>query len=268
MNAHLSEEEKELLVEFHFKSVQGMYFSEYIQKKDCVILFSDLVEDSYYNFIAQITGDIEKIIEECEILFEERGRKLAIYIAPGSNLYNNLDAVPKFFHARASDAYMVYTSSCAIKAYKVPADIKIEEIDYRDKDEYVEAFHVAYAGSNPGDPYANLPKYYSQSLKRSFENEPQGFNKIYVWAKVGNEVAGVGSMLFSEKIAGIYGVGTIEKYRSKGVGHSLMKYLIELAISNNVSRIMLQTEVGSEVEKWYRKMGFKTVFCAKYYVRS
>ena len=79
--------EMEALVDFHFKSLQGTYFSEYIVRDGYVLLFSDLVEDSYYNYIAQTTKSLSNILLEVRPLFQERNRKIAIYVTPSSNIY-------------------------------------------------------------------------------------------------------------------------------------------------------------------------------------
>ena len=253
------------IVDFHFKSLQGMYFSEYIPRDGYVLLFSDLVEDSYYNYIAQTTIDLKKILKEASPMFEKRKRNLAIYVTPCSNIYGNESMIPEKFELWATDAWMILDDLNKITSHKIPKNIAIEQVNYEDRDEYVNIFNLSYGGDNPEDPYANLPEFYGQSLRRSFDSQSNEFKKQYVWAKLNNKVVGIASMLYNDNIAGIYGVGTIEKYRKCGVGTSLTKFLINQAIDRKVATIMLQTESGSKVEQWYVHMGFKTIFLGKYY---
>ena len=263
-----SDLDKKSIVDFHFNCLQGTYFSEIINRKDYVILLSDLVEDSYYNYIAQTQGDINLILKETKDLFLQRNRKQAIYITPCSNLYDKEDTLPKEFASWATDAWMILTDESYYQGFKIPEEIIIEDVQYSQKEEYVKTFHLSYAGDNPDDPYANLPEYYSKSLLRSFDAKNPNFKIYYVWAKYQNKIIGVASMYSDGITAGVYGLGTIEKYRKLGIGASLMKFLYEKAVAENISVLMLQTEYKSYVEKWYTKMGFNTVFLGKYFVKE
>lgn len=66
-------------------------------------------------------------------------------------------------------------------------------------------------------------------------------------------------------VCGVYGVGTVGSARHLGVGTAMMAYLGGLARGRNASVMMLQTEAGSTVQKWYSGMGFDVVFRAAYY---
>lgn len=268
MSKLFSEQDKQGLVDFHFRSLQKMYFSEYIKKNEYVLLFSDLVEDSYYNYIGHCNRDINDVLNESREEFEKRNRQLAFYDAPGSSTYIDNFDIPNNFDSWAADAWMVLEDPAILTSYQISPEIIIESVGQSEKTQYANTFHIAYAGDNPDDPYANLPEYYSQSLKRSFDDTPDGFTKHYVWAKIGGTPAGVACMLSKGNISGIYGVGTIEEYRKKGVGKALMKHLVEKVTLTPDTKIMVQTEAGSKVEEWYKRMGFRTIFKATYYVEK
>lgn len=256
------------IVDFHFNCLQGTYFSEIIEKKDFLLLFSDLVEDSYYNYIAQTKKDLKEILSETKEIFLQKNRKQALYVTPCSDLYENENLIPEDFKLWATDAWMILKDDNFYQSYLSPNDIIVEKVDYQDREEYVKAFHLAYAGDNPDDPYANLPEYYSNSLLRSFDVKSTKYKTYYVWAKYNNEIVGVASMYSDGKTVGIYGVGTIDKFRKKGIGTALMKYLYDIAIKEGVSTFMLQTEHTSKVEKWYKAMGYETIFLGKYFVKD
>lgn len=268
MNSNLSQTDKKALVDFHFKSLQGMYFSEYISGKGYVLLFSDLVEDSYYNYIAQSKRNIQDVIRETRPFFVDRGRRVAIYVTPCSDLYGNEKDLPKNFELFAADAWMVLNDDQILRSYSAAMNIQIEPVSYESRDEYTKVFHLSYAGDNPDDPYANLPEYYSKSLNRSFDYKVDPYLKEYFWAKMDGQPVGVVSMLSDRRIAGVYGLGTLEAYRKHGVGTSLMAFLVKRAQVLKIPTMMCQTEAGSKVEQWYIRMGFQTLFTAKYYVES
>jgi ribosomal protein S18 acetylase RimI-like enzyme len=263
-----SKVEMEALVDFHFKSLQGTYFSEYIESNGYVLLFSDLVEDNYYNYIAQTKRNINEILAEGRPQFKTRNRKVALYVTPSSNLYNNNKSIPEGFKQWSVDAYMILDDPTALMNYKTPSDVIVEPVPYEKRGVFVDTFQRAYGGDNPSDPYANLPEYYSKSLRRSFDNHSSAYRMDYVWSKINQEPVGIAQMLSDNKIAGIYSVGTVSQYRERGIGKSIMSYLCKLAKDLGVANVMLQTESGSKVESWYKHMGFVTVFVAKYYVES
>lgn len=266
MSILLSQADTKAIVNFHFKSLQGMYFSEYIPCNGYVLLFSDLVKDSYYNYIAQPTRDLKEVIADARPMFEERNRKLAIYVTPYSNVYGDEKLLPNSFKQWAADAWMVFDDPNIIKKHQIPKGIVIEPVSYEEKDEYVKIFNAAYSSDNPEDPYSNLPEYYGQSLRHSFDIDHKEYSVEYVWAKINGNPVGVAAMLSNSKVAGIYGVGTIKRYRKHGIGTSITAFLAKQATERQIPIIMLQTESGSKVEQWYLNIGFKTMFVAKYYI--
>ena len=256
------------LLDFHFNSLQGTYFSEYIKCDGYVLLFSDLVEDAYYNYATQTTKNINEILKDALVMFQNRNRRRAIYVTPDSNVYEDESLIPKGFSKWAEDSWMVLDNPTKLRDFETPLGLTVEKVEFEQRDEYVKVFQMAYGGNNPTDPYANLPVYYSQSLRRSFENTPSGYKMECYWARIKGKPVGIAQMFWNDTIAGVYGVGTIEEFRKQGVGICIMSHLTKLAIAQKIPTIMLQTETGSKVEQWYIHMGFKTIFTASYYVES
>lgn len=257
-----------LLVDFHFRCLQGMYFSEYVGRHGYILLFSDLVEDSYYNYIAHISGDLETVLEETRPLFAGRDRVPALYVTPWSEVYDEKDKIPDTFSQWAADAWMVLDDARRLKGYRYPEYVEIETVDIADRDKYVAVFERAYSSGDPDDPYGALPAYYGQSLLRSFDASPEGYAKEYVWAKIDGKPVGIGSMLWDDHIAGVYGIGTIEAKRNRGVGTSIMSHFVKRALATGIPAMVIQTEVGSPVEQWYLKRGFSTIFTGTYYTEK
>ena len=61
----------------------------------------------------------------------------------------------------------------------------------------------------------------------------------------------------------MYNVGTDPKYRCRGLGEALMATVAKHLNKNQV--LFLQTASESHVEKWYKKMGFETIFLGECY---
>ncbi|MBL4708951.1 MAG: GNAT family N-acetyltransferase [Flavobacteriales bacterium] len=70
-----------------------------------------------------------------------------------------------------------------------------------------------------------------------------------------NEIPVAGSMLFKkDDIAGVYMIGTLEKFQRKGYGSALTQYVLKRGFELNCKKAILQaTNVGA---KLYRKLGF------------
>lgn len=251
------------LTDFHFECNQGMYFSEYVKRQGYVLLFSDLVEDYYWNFISHITTDLEKVLKETRPIFADKKRQLALYITPDSAIKES--NIPSSFQKAGVDAWMIMSDVSAVSNYQIPNHLTIKAIDVNERAEYVQAFQLAYGTSDPNDPYGNLPPAYSQSLSRSFEYDNKGYKKLYAGALIDGKMVGVACMLTKDKIAGIYGVGTIAAYRKQGIATSLLVFLYRKAMKSGINTIMLQTEDGSYNDKLYQKMGFTTIFKGTYY---
>jgi GNAT superfamily N-acetyltransferase len=72
--------------------------------------------------------------------------------------------------------------------------------------------------------------------------------------------ASIASVYISSDVAGIYNVGTIPDFRKKGFGAALSRVAIAEALKHNVRKLLLQTELDSEPERLYSKIGFDQAF--------
>ena len=262
----LSMEEKIELLDFHFQSMQGTFFSEYIERENYLLLFSDIVEDSWWNCISFVNKNLQDIVEETRSEFEDRDRKVAFYLPEFSD-FNKKSEIPENFSKWSTDSWLVLKDKKPLKDFQVPGKITLRIVREEEKETFAEVFHNAYSGG-PDDPYGELPEYFDRALIKSFERPPSGYERIYVLAEIDGEPAGVGILVFNNEIAGIYALGTSREHRKKGIGTSITKFMMEKALDNNVNKIMLQTEKGSKVEEWYKSLGFERAFLASYYVEE
>ena len=255
------------LEEFHFRGQQGMYFSEYLSFDDFVCLFSNTVEDNYWNYAAWVTLDFGRAWPHLRYLFRERNRVPSIYVSKTSGLYGKVEHIlPPSFYKAYSDAWMILVDEATLSKYSVSPKIAIERINPLSQgDEFVGVFDTAYKGDSPDDPYGNLPAYYAKALRNSFQLHPAGYTVEHYLAKVDGTPAGVATAIMGNAIVGVYNVGTIRGYRKQGVGIALMAHIYRKCADKSISTIILQTEQGSPVEKWYTNMGFQTVSVASCY---
>jgi len=244
-----------------------MFFSEFIQRDNYTLLFSDLIEDSYYNFATDLQEEPKAIKEPLKPEFDQRDRNLAFYLPEFSPYFGEERALPENFSKWASDSWLVLTNEKFLRDYEQPSNLSLRVVGEEEKELFCEVFHQAYSGG-PDDPYGELPAYYKNSLLQSFSYSLCNYEKLYLLAEVNGEPAGMGIVVFDERIAGIYALGTKRDFRKQGVGTSITKFLVNKALDNNSKKIMLQTEEGSKVENWYESLGFERAFLARYYVED
>lgn len=58
-------------------------------------------------------------------------------------------------------------------------------------------------------------------------------------------------MFTAGALAGVYGVGTVPAHRRAGVGRAMMAHLARVAVADGAAHILLQTEAGPSVQRWY-----------------
>lgn len=250
------------LLMFHFECLQGMYLSAHEVRDGGHLLFSDQITDPYYNFFAPI--DSSSLVPDVRRAFEKRNRTIAVYLTPlAEGRQPEPDTSPW-----ASDAWLVGTAESLNTDAPPAPDLRIEEVDGRKRDVYVDTFTTAYSGDDPADPYGQLDPAYAECLRDSFERDVQGYRKYYVMASQGDIPVGIATLFTAGSLAGVYGVGTVPTYRQRGIGEAIMAYLAAIAFRDGAEHILLQTEAGSPVHRWYEKLGYSHVFTAPYMVPS
>lgn len=251
----------ELLV-FHFECLQGMYFSSYEKRPGGHLLLSNRIADPYYNFFAPT--DASSLNPEIENTFETKNRIPAIYLTPLADSWQAKSETEPW----ASDAWLVGTSNSLGTESRTVPGLRIDHAGLHERDVYVDTFMAAYSGSDPSDIYGQLDPAYADALRDSFDRNVPGYQKYYVLASQDNLPVGVATLFTAGPLAGVYGVGTIPSHRRQGIGEQMMAYLAEKAFRDGAETLLLQTEAGSPVRRWYEKLGYRHVFTAQYLILS
>jgi GNAT superfamily N-acetyltransferase len=247
---------------FHFECLQGMYFSTHEENDHGHLLFSDRITDPYYNFFAP--ADSAPLDPAVRRAFTERNRTPAVYLTP---LAEGLPTEPGV-STWASDAWLIGTAESLSTSARTVPNLRVEEIDGRCRDIYVDTFTAAYSGDDPDDPYGQLDPAYAECLRDSFDHDVPGYRKYYVMASLGDIPVGVATLFTAGSLAGVYGVGTIPAFRQRGIGEAIMAYLADIAFRDKAVHVLLQTEAGSPVHRWYEKLGYYHAFTAPYMIPS
>ena len=258
----LSKSDTSKFLDFFYRCRPKMY--RCLPFRDYQIVLCELIEDSYYNFLAHHSGSLNDAIEQTKPLFEAYNRKPTFYVTPLSPEYND-NLLIEGLKLWVTDVWMKLTNPHILAEYAPPENIVISKIEESDKEEFVQVFAKAFSSEDPNDLYADLPDYYSKSLTHSLNDLSQEITNTYLKAEINGKMVGVASMFHDNYIAEIFSLGTMHAYRKQGVGKSFMKALLEIAQDANLTHVALRTISGSHVERWYQGIGFNSEFTATYY---
>lgn len=258
----------EKMERMHLNCLQGMYFSRIIKCTKHTVAFSDLIEDTYYNYCAFSQfedGSFWQKWNEIKKHFPDN-RTPALYVSPSSDLYGGESIYLSEFHKNYTDAWMVLQERQYLNDFSQSQEIDVNTITSKEAFEtFVNVFTVAYSGDDPDDPYGQLSPAYTKALLNSWGCNDE-YSKIHYLAFWNGKPAGVATAIRHNNLVAVYNVGTVSKYRRHGIGETIMSNIVKSLKPNEI--LFLQTEKGSHVEEWYRKMGFETIFLGTCYTEK
>lgn len=247
---------KELLID-HFNVQKGMYFSERIDGDGRTYFFSDIITDGYWNYV-YIDDNAGMLDSRDAGIFSSYHRPLSVYV-----IENKSDLTTDGYELISEESFMTYKGGDVIPRN----EITVKRVnDDKEVSDFIEVFTDAYGGEkSPEQPYGELDSTYMNALMRSVADKEQFHH--YVCYAEGKPVS-VATLCIRDKVAGIYNVGTSISDRGRGYGTDVTKACIKDWINSEGKKLFLQTETGSVVERWYKTLGFVTVFNGKIYSKE
>lgn len=258
----------EKIERMHLECLQGIYFSRIIKSTNYALVFSDLIEDTYYNYCAFLKFEDGLFLQKWKEIRKDfpNNRVPALYVSPSSDLYGRESIYLTEFQKNYIDAWMILQEKQYLLGLPNNEEINVRKIASKKEFEiFVDVFTTAYSGDDPNDPYGQLSPTYTTSLLNSWECSEEYIKDHYLAFLNGNP-AGVATAIRHNNLVAVYNVGTVSKYRKCGVGAAIMANIVRDLKKNET--LFLQTEKGSQVEKWYGKMGFETLFLGKCYTEK
>ncbi len=258
----------EKMEHMHFNCLQGMYFSNIIECADYALVFSDIIEDTYYNYCALLQFENDLFMPRWNEIKKKfpANRVTALYVSPSSDLYGSESIYLSTFQKNYTDAWMVLQDRQYFKTDVISQKISVNKIISKEAFEtFVDVFTAAYSGDDPNDLYGQLSPTYTKALLDSWGNNDE-YKKMHYLAFLNGKPAGVATAIRHNNLVAVYNVGTISKYRNNGIGQAIMRNIVNDLKQNET--LFLQTEHVSHVEDWYRKMGFETLFLGKCYTEK
>ncbi len=267
VNMNLSYSKIEKVEEVNWRMNKGFWISNIEETKEARFVFSDVIKDFFWNFATGIeTEDPENLIEEIEEFYRKREREPAAYITPNTepeDLQSFLEE--KGFSCQARDAWMFFQGGEVYRSRRL--DFRLVDSDER-AEKYMDVFRKSYGGAGENETYGELPEYYIEVLKNSFERQLSTEKIRDFLAFRDEELVGIGTVNFQDGFAGLFSIGVLPEHRGKGIGSEIVAFLVEKAQERSPEEIFLQTEKDSKNEEFFKKNGFETEFEGKIMVKS
>lgn len=96
-----------------------------------------------------------------------------------------------------------------------------------------------------------------QNVPESLEGDRYDDFALHVICKVNESVVGTGRIVFLNESAKIGRVAVLKSYRNRGVGKTIVRFLIEESKKRGKKTIFANVQIRTQ--KFYEKLGFKRV---------
>ena len=253
------------LLDKHFNVQKGMYFYEIKKEKNFLMFLSDKIEDCFWNYaiIKNPLVNLKQTIEEIENSFKSLQKDSCLYLVEkiDSKILDLIDLLG--YSEENSETWLTFDNPQIVDVTHCVKKV----CDKTTREDFLSVFIDSYCGEFTLDsPYGALPETYIQSLKRTLRNCKKFIH--FVVYDENNVPVSIASLCVYRDYAGIYNVGTRPVYRKRGFGTDATMACINYAAKEHLKFILLQTEENSNVEKFYRKIGFRPEFVGKMYVKT
>lgn len=245
------------LDEFTINCNKGLLVSDVISLENGKFVYSDVIEDNIWNFIADMNiktkEEFEDVWKKNRKFMIDKNRIPAFYITPSSSIINNYKKIlPDYMKIESNEIWMMFNNFNNI----IEEETDIEINSNPTLKEFTDTLMDAYSSESETDHYGELPEYYRKKLLNYKKNKSDYKVNFYV-AHMNKKPAATALTIEKENIVLIGFVETILAYRNKGICKKLMKKVLVDLKNKKIKTAFLQTEEGYIPEKLYTKLGFK-----------
>ncbi len=246
----------------------GCYFSDSKRIHGALLLWSESIKDSYWNYATKINIDknhAEELIKEVIDFYKSKNRQPAILFNAFTTPKDLPEIIKKLgFQSKYKSVSMFYEAP--EPKITLPENFVISQVKTKDDMKlFVDVFNQSYGGATPEEPYGALPKEYGESLFESFSNQ-QKYKTINYIGILNQKPVSIATLIHSGKFGCIYNVGVVPSFRQKGFGSYLTLSVVKDSIKSGAEVVFLQTEQGSFNEKYFTGLGFSTKFVSEGFV--
>lgn len=257
-----------ILLQDHFDVQKGMYFDQCSVYKNWILFLSDIIKDGFWNYaVIPDQYDLKKELPIIEKKFEQMERPASIYVVNEKDYSDTVSYLLKEdFEKMSEESFMIFQNT-SFSNESLPENVTIVQATEKQIiSDFVEVFTSAYGGEKSLEqPYGELDESYVEALMKSF-NKPDKFYHYVCY--VNSRPVSVATLCFENGKGGLYNVGTVPNERGCGYGTVVTIACIKKWKEMAGKTLFLQTETGSNVEKWYYRLGFELAFYGSIYCKE
>jgi len=205
-------------------------------------------EEPLFNHAGVLTPRVRlhPLMEEAERRYGEEGTTPAIFLqdAPG---YAAMRGGILDRGYRVTDRFLVMQLLGSIPS--AAPEVKCRVVRREDLDVWCKSYLSAFYGE------LSLVEEVRRSVKKALK---EGRTKL-ILAEVGGRPAGTLAIYRRERYSGVYCVGTIPRFRGRGVATTMLNRAEEIAQENG-TKMVLQTFLSDSFERFYNKRGFRRIY--------
>ena len=242
------------LVHCHAKMQGGCYFSGADEGPGLSrFLWSEHIPDTVWNFAIDVDDCKDEEIDWVHVTAGRRNREAAM-LATTEQQVTHLTQRSDYSSASPERWMVCDTSQLAINH----ADYAGIEIDIQDRprpqEEFLEIFKELF-----DDPVLNIhfKKHYVPALQQA--SAVAHVQQTHFVGSAGGQAVTCASIYVFERNAALYNVGTRTEAQKRGYGRRISLAALDHARTAGCNMFFLQCEVGTHVERLYKRIGFSIV---------
>ena len=218
---------------------------------DCATLYANSVmtDDPFFNRVTDITcKEFCAMLDSAESEFEKRNVKPFVYYMSNERLKTELQK--RGFVLYDTMSVLLYESRYKLK---YSADISVEKVGRDKMAEWIDVFCSSFNSENWRD-----------EIVRRVSNSFEKF-QLYV-AYVKSSPAGCVTLFEKNSLLGLYCLGTLTKYRGKGIATALISISADIAKESDL-KLFLQSFKADGLINYYVKRGFTQIYTKEIYTK-
>lgn len=262
----------EKLNEFYIYANKGFYIDEIIEKPSYKLAHSYFVKDYDCNYVIDINDreNFPEIEKDVELEMKRIDATPCYILTPLSNIYNKRN---KFFDVNkykevSKEVWQIFDNFNKLENIESKCELNIKLEKTTNMKLLAQINEKAFKTGDPLDPYGDIDNGYLKIFENYKGTADSKYSRDFYFIKVDEKIVGVITAVYDDIIYGIYGLAIIKEYRGKGIGTECLKQQLKICKKKNRKIVFLQTEEGYYPAKLYRKIGFKDVCTAYYYVKK
>ena len=233
--------------------------------KNCYAIFSDTFKDEYFYNRGGFLG-VERVpedaVEAIEKEFAKRKRSTPCILVEEGRRWDRLRASLSSRGYAVSDKMLVMETQANATSKSVPnPEVEVTLVGSRPKGKELQEWTRTYLHAFYGDQRLN------DEVSRLMRKVVKDKRVSVMLAKMGRNAVGCAIMYRSAGgVAGAYCIGTVQRFRGRGVAATMLGRMREIAQGEG-RRLILQAMASDSVEGFYLKQGFRLAYTKALYER-